>query len=153
GLEYPTAENNAESVNKETCSLRCGQEFGQIVGSSWVQSEFVVEAVTPNDFVKDWFFKYVDAIRVSPLRPFTLYNSWYDLRSPEYPRVPKEHWMSEASAMGMAKLLRENMIEKHNIRLDAFVLDDGWDVYESDWVLRKEQWPNGLKPLADELKK
>ncbi|HTK83207.1 MAG TPA: alpha-galactosidase [Bacteroidota bacterium] len=153
GLEYPTADNNVESLYNETCSIRCGQEFGQVISSNWVQSEFVVEAVTPNDFVKDWFFKYVDAIRASPLRPFTLYNSWYDLRSPEYPRVPKEHWMSEISAMGMAKLLRENMIEKHNIKLDAFVLDDGWDVYESDWVLRKEQWPNGLKPLADELKK
>jgi len=37
--------------------------------------------------------------------------------------------------------------------MDAFVLDDGWDVYKSDWVLRKEQFPNGLKPVAEELKK
>jgi hypothetical protein len=45
------------------------------------------------------------------------------------------------------------MIEKHHISLDAFVLDDGWDVYQSDWQLRKETFPNGLKPLADTLKK
>jgi len=153
GLEYPTSENRFDSLQKGEGQIKCGQEFGQIIGNDWIAGNPVVEAITPNAYVKDWFFKYVDAIRVVPLHPFTLYNSWYDLRSPEYPKVPKEHWMSEQSALGMAKLLRENMIEKHNIKLDAFVLDDGWDVYESDWQVRKEQWPNGFKPLADELKK
>jgi len=97
--------------------------------------------------------KYVDAIRVAPLRPYTLYNSWYDLRSPEYPKVPKEHWMSERSALGMVKLLRDNMIEKHNIKLDAFVLDDGWDSYESDWLLREgavASWPQTVGRRAEE---
>jgi hypothetical protein len=153
GLEYPTSENSFEGLSNNRGSIACGQEFGQIIGKEYIQSEWVVTGITPNSYVKDWFFKYVDAIRVAPLRPYTLYNSWYDLRSPEYPKVPQEHWMSEESALGMAKLLRENMIEKHSIKLDAFVLDDGWDVYESDWLLRKEQWPKGLKPLADELKK
>jgi hypothetical protein len=45
------------------------------------------------------------------------------------------------------------MIEKHQIKLDAFVLDDGWDTYESDWVLRAKEFPGGLKPISDELKK
>ena len=153
GLEYPTSENSLESPDKGKARLACGQEYGQLIGNEWRRSEWVVEGITPNAYVKDWFMKYVDAIRVAPLRPYTLYNSWYDLRSPEYPKVPKEHWMSERSALGMVKLLRDNMIEKHNIKLDAFVLDDGWDSYESDWLLRKEQWPHGLKPLADELKK
>ncbi len=153
GLEYPTSQNSFEVRGKREGRLQCGQEYGQLIGKEWLRSEWMVEGITPDSYVKDWFFKYVDAIRVAPLRPVTLYNSWYDLRSPEYPKVPKEHWMSEANAMSMAKLLRENMVEKHNIKLDAFVLDDGWDVYESDWALRKEQWPNGLKPLADELKK
>jgi hypothetical protein len=61
--------------------------------------------------------------------------------------------MSIETSLKMVDILRRNMIEKHHIQLDAFVLDDGWDVYRSDWVVRKEQWPNGLKPLADELKK
>jgi hypothetical protein len=153
GLEYPTSENRCELLINGNAQISCGQEFGTIIGDTWVAGESVVEAVIPNAGVKEWFFKYVDAIRVVPLHPFTLYNSWYDLRSPEYPKVPPEHWMSEQTALGMAKLLRENMIEKHHIQLDAFVLDDGWDNYQSDWVLRKEQWPHGLKPLADTLKK
>jgi hypothetical protein len=153
GLEYPASENRLSLDGHGQYILRCGQEYGERIGKTWLQSEWVVEAITPDEYVKNWFFKYVDAIRVAPLRPYTLYNSWYDLRSPEYPRVPSENVMSERSALKMIDLLRKNMIDLHGIHLDAFVLDDGWDVYKSDWLLRKEQFPNGLKPLADELKK
>jgi hypothetical protein len=153
GLEYPTAENRLDPGTGSARTFRCGQEMGAVIGATPIEGEWVVTAVTPDDQVKRRFFAYLDDVRVAALRPYTLYNSWYDLRSPEYPKVPSEHWMGEASALKMARLLRENMIEKHGIALDAFVLDDGWDVYESDWRLRKKEWPRGLKPLANELRK
>jgi hypothetical protein len=153
GLEYPASENRLDPGTGAVRTLRCGQEMGAVIGANPVEGEWVVTAVTPDERVKKRFFDYVDDIRVAALRPYTLYNSWYDLRSPEYPKVPAEHWMGEESALKMARLLRENMIEKHGIALDAFVLDDGWDVYESDWELRRKEWPRGLKPLADELRK
>jgi hypothetical protein len=153
GLEYPASQNSLEQQPSKNWRLECGEEIGERIGAEWLASDWVVECVTPDPFVKNWFERYLADIRVAPLRPYTLYNSWYDLRSPEYPRVPPENFMSEQSAMKMVNILRKNMMEKHNITLDAFVLDDGWDVYKSDWVLRKEQWPNGLKPLADELKR
>ena len=148
GLEFPSSQNSVDS----TLFLRCGQEMGERIGREWIASNWVAEGLAPDKDVKRWFFTYLDEIRVSPLRPYVLYNSWYDLRSPEYPHVPKENIMSEESALRMVSLLRDNMVRKHGIRLDAFVLDDGWDTYESDWVLRKEQWPHGLRPLADTLK-
>ncbi len=148
GLEFPSSENSVDS----TLSLRCGQEIGERIGREWIASNWVAEGLAPDKDVRRWFFTYLDEIRVAPLRPYVLYNSWYDLRSPEYPHVPKENIMSEESALRMVSLLRDNMVRKHGIPLDAFVLDDGWDTYESDWVLRKEQWPHGLRPLAATLK-
>ncbi len=153
GMEYPAAENRIRKDESQTFRISCGQEFGERIGKTPHASEWVVEALTPDRYVQRWFYAYLDGIRVAPLRPYTLYNSWYDLRSPEYPRVPKENVMSEASAMKMIALLRKNMIDRHGIALDAFVLDDGWDVYRSDWVLRREEFPNGFRPLADELRK
>ena len=153
GTEYPAADNKLESKGKGIHTIRCSAEYGDRIPKTWVKSDWVVEGVTPDPYVKLWFDKYVNDIRVAPLRSYSLYNTWYDLRSPEYPRWPKENVMSEQTGFKMADILRRSMIEKHNIQLDAFVLDDGWDVYKSDWVLRKEQWPNGLKPLSDELKK
>ena len=154
GAEYPASDNRIEKASGGNYSIRCGAEVGHRIGKSqWLESDWAVEGITPDPYVKLWFNRYVNDIRVAPLRPFSLYNTWYDLRSPEYPRWPKENVMSEQTALKMVNILRRNMIEKHRIKLDAFVLDDGWDVYKSDWVLRKEQWPNGLKPLADELAK
>jgi len=152
GVEYPAAENQITSVGKNY-KIRCGQEYGERIGSNWLQSDWIVEGITPNQYVKFWFSQYLDDIRIAPLRPYSLYNTWYDLRSPEYPKWSPEKAMSEQTALKMVDILRKSMIEKYNIKLDAFVLDDGWDVYESDWVLRKEQWPRGFKPLTDELKK
>lgn len=153
GLEYPASENHLDILGDGKHQLRCGQEFGERIGKDWLKSDWSVAGVTPDQHVKLWFFRYVDDIRVAPLRPFSLYNTWYDLRSPEFPRWSAENVMSEKTALKMVDILRRNMIERHQIKLDAFVLDDGWDVYDSDWMLRKEQWPNGLRPLADELKK
>jgi hypothetical protein len=153
GLEYPACDDHLEPAAKGTFRLRCSQEYGERIRTEWLRSDWVVEGVTPNPYVKLWFFEYLDDVRVAPLRPYSLYNTWYDLRSPEYPNWSADNVMSETTALKMADLLRRNMIEKNNIKLDAFVLDDGWDIYKSDWVLRKEQWPKGLKPLADELKK
>jgi hypothetical protein len=97
--------------------------------------------------------QYVDTIRAGTLRPYTLYNSWYDLRSAEYPKVKPSQVMNEENVRRIVGLLQTNMVEKHGIALDACVLDDGWDVYRSDWVLRPAQFPNGLSPIAEELKK
>lgn len=153
GVEYPAAENKIVKGGKDNWIIQCGQEYGERVESNWLKSDWVVEGITPNQHVKLWFSQYLNDIRVVPLRPYSLYNTWYDLRSPEYPRWSPEKAMSEKTSLQMVDILRKSMIEKYNIKLDAFVLDDGWDIYESDWILRKEQWPNGLKPLADELKK
>jgi hypothetical protein len=152
GLEYPAAENSIVE-EKDCLHIRCAQEMGVRIGKEWVEGEWVAVGLTPDREVKRWFMKYVDEIRVAPVKPYTLYNSWYDLRSAEYPKVAEANVMNETNIMRIIGLMRKNMIEKHGIPLDAFVLDDGWDVYESDWVLRDRQFPNGLKPIADELRR
>lgn len=153
GLEYPASINKAKMENPCQASVECSQEFGMKVGKDVVETDWVVEALVPTVNVKDWFFRYLDEIRVAPAKPYTLYNSWYDLRSPEYPKVQANHVMNEHNILNIIRLFRKNMIEKHSINLDAFVLDDGWDVYQSDWLLRKETFPNGLRPIADTLQK
>jgi len=152
GLEYPTSENRLHLKETGEVCILCGQEIGERISKEWIESEWAVAALTPNNYVKNWFFKYVDKIRVAALKPYTLYNSWYDLRSPDITEDPLTV-MNEENVMRIIKKFRQNMVEKYGIKLNAFVLDDGWDVYRSDWLLREEQFPRGLKPIADELKK
>ena len=107
-------------------------------------------AVTPQPYVRLWFDHYLDAIRVAPLRPYLLYNSWYDLRSRDY---VKEHLtgedrdvMTTANILRVAHDFQTRFCEPYGIPLDAFVLDDGWDVYESDWQLRDPEFPGRPAP-------
>ncbi len=152
GLEYPAGENQVTTRGNDI-RIKCGEVFGKRIGSDWTRSHWVVEGLTPNKFVKLWFMRYVKRIRVAPAEPYTLYNTWYDLRSPRYPGITPDHVMNQANIMRIIGELRRNMIEKHGIRLNAFVLDDGWDKYESGWKLRATTFPNGLKPIVDDLKK
>jgi len=151
GLEYPTSENSLKPAEEGKTTLHCGQELGERIGSSWIESEWVVEGLSPNLHVKLWFWKYLDRIRVAPLKPFLLYNSWYDVRAPEIAESPA-HIMNEKSLLRIIESFKKEMVEKQGLKLDAFVLDDGWDVYKSDWVLSKEQFPRGLAPVSDALK-
>lgn len=152
GLEWPAADNAVETQGG-VLRLRSGQEMGEPIDFQGVWGETAVLAVTPDAFVKDWFTRYLEDVRVAKQRPYTLYNSWYDLRHADYPRVKPHQVMNEENALRIARMMRENMVEKHGITMDAFVLDDGWDVYQSAWTLRKASFPNGLKPVVDELKK
>lgn len=151
GLERPDADNRLVREGTDRAMVQCGQDMGEIVTKEWLAGDWVVEALTPDTDVKKWFFSYLDSMRVMPLRPYVLYNSWYDLRSPDYAKT-RESVMNAGNIRRIIDLLRTNLVEKYGVGLDAFVLDDGWDVYESDWVLRAGEFPGGLKPIADELK-
>lgn len=151
GLEYPSSINKLIYRGKNMLRIGCGHEIGDRIQKDWLESEWVVQALTPSNRVKDWFMKYVNNIRVAPLRPYLLYNSWYDLRAPEMVKKPI-NVMNENNVKRIIESFNQYLVSPYNINLDAFVLDDGWDIYRSDWVLRKKQFPRGLRPISDLLK-
>ncbi len=147
GLEHPASENSLERPPDGTLEVSCGQDVGERIAVSWVESDWVVEALTPDRLVKLWFWKYLDRIRASPLRPYVLYNSWYDLRTPRYGKGP-ERALNESNLLRAAEVLRKELFDERGIQLDAFVLDDGWDVFAGDWILSPDQFPRGLAPIS-----
>ena len=152
GVEFPISTTHLKTVGSNYY-LITQEEFGEKITGKGVASKPVVYGITPQGKVKYYFNKYIDDIRVAPLKPYALYNSWYDLRSAEYPGVKPKYKMNEKNVFRIIDEIRKNFIEKHGIQINAFVLDDGWDVYESDWQLRRKQFPHGLKPISDKLKK
>ena len=147
GIEYPAAENIIVPGLDSGGILSCSHEVGEVVDTAWVESEWVVQGVTPDPHVKLWFMEYISRVRVAPIRPYTLYNSWYDLRSPEYTTDPRTV-MNEQNVMRTVTRLRQSMVDRYGITLDAFVLDDGWDEYRSNWVLRRSEFPVGLRSIS-----
>ncbi|MHB1921668.1 MAG: alpha-galactosidase [Chitinophagaceae bacterium] len=153
GIEYPAASNRLTRLTSSSFFLKCREWMGEVVRKNWLSSHWVVEGISPNQNIKDWFFNYLPDIRVAPNRPYALYNSWYDLRSPKYPGIAKDHVMNEKNISHIISLIRLNMVDRYGIHLNAFVLDDGWDQYQSSWKLRKSTFPNGIQPIVNQLKK
>ena len=141
GLEYPAATSRITMSNTDIFQINSYQDFGAVVGREPVESDWTVEAIVPASNIKKWFFTYLDDVCVVPVKPYTLYNSWYDLRSPEYPGVKPQNVMNEANVMNIIHLFKKNMQDKHDIRLDAFVLDDGWDDYKVTGSCEKKHSP------------
>jgi len=150
GLEYPASQNSLREAPAGGTDLSCSQLMGERIGAGWQASEWAVTALVPDSCLRLWFERYLASLRVAPLRPYLLYNSWYDLRAPEMVDNPV-NVMNVANVERILDSFRRNLTAKHGITLDAFVLDDGWDVYRSDWVLRREQFPGGLQPVAARL--
>jgi hypothetical protein len=96
--------------------------------------------------------KYVYDIEAQPVRPYVLYNSWYDLRHPEIVHR-KKYVMNQKNSLRIIKMLRKQLTKKRGVKLDAFVLDDGWDTYKSPWKISEKRFPNGFKPLVKQLQK
>jgi hypothetical protein len=157
GTEWPAATNTVVPVGCGAFRLECYEDLEIPVTAGGASGAWTVAAVTPEPYVRLWFDRYLDDIRVAPLKPYLLYNSWYDLRSRDY---VKEHLtgedrdvMTSDTILRVARDFQTRFCEPYGIPLDAFVLDDGWDVYESDWQLRGPEFPGGLRPVVDELRK
>ncbi len=154
GIEYPAATTTISREDKQSANLKCREIVGTVVKDEWVSSKWVVEGLVPNHYIKNWFYEnYIPDIRYTNNEPYALYNSWYDLRSPAFKDVAKNHIMNEKNIMTIIHDFKKNMIEPYDIHLDAFVLDDGWDIHKSDWKLDPETFPNGLKSISNALDK
>lgn len=155
GLEWPAGTTTIEPAGCGAVKLECWEDLERPVDAAGAAGAWSVAAVTPEPYVRLWFDRYLDAIRVAPLAPYLLYNSWYDVRSRTY---VMEHLtgderdvMTADTVLRIARDFRTRFVEPYGLALDAFVLDDGWDVYDSDWQLDAEAFPDGLAPVVREL--
>ena len=138
GLEYPTARN---TVSGNAVTL--GGYVGLNIPTGGFTSEPAVIGVAPTGLVHRQFLDYVNRMRVAPVRPFLLYNSWYDLQ-----RLAMNHGNTLARVQDLQKML----LSKYSLHLDSFVLDDGWDDMNKLWETDPQRFPNGFADLAAALK-
>jgi len=138
GLEFPSGVNTAAGDD-----VTLGNSPGINIPDGGYTSEPAVIGVTPFGLVHQQFLEYVSRIRVAPVRPFLLYNTWYD-----YPRLKMTGANTTARVGDFQKLL----LGKWGLHLDSFVLDDGWDDMHKLWAIDQERFPNSFRDLTTALK-
>ncbi|HUK19186.1 MAG TPA: hypothetical protein VLW65_22345, partial [Bryobacteraceae bacterium] len=136
GLEYPTGVNRAEGAVVEL-----GGRVGLNVADEGFTSEPAVIGVAPAGLVHARFLEYVSRIRAAAVRPYLLYNTWYDLQ-----RLAMNHANTLERVPALEKLLRP-----YGLHLDSFVLDDGWDDMQHLWTIDPARFPGGFTDLKSAL--
>ncbi|HEY5463039.1 MAG TPA: hypothetical protein VIJ95_07275 [Hanamia sp.] len=138
-LEHPMSKN--EINEKIADSYLPRQEILQPSDSMVITTVF---GVTPKGQLRRGFLYYTERERAHPYRPFLHYNSWYDLSW-------VDRKMTDSLCLDRIKMYGDSLIKKRNIKMKAFLFDDGWDNNASLWKVNKF-FPNGftnMKNLAE----
>jgi hypothetical protein len=132
GFEDPLAQ--CQTTDTVTCSMKRELPLrkGQTVNYS------LVIGVSPPGQMRRGFLNYVERERAHPYRAFLHYNSWYDIG------YGKPY--DAAAVLDVIDAFGAELVRKRGVKLDSFLLDDGWDNPRSIWHLNAG-FPDGLTPL------
>lgn len=138
GFENPLASCQAdEPFNcglKRELPLRRGQSvtYSLVIGFS------------PPGQMRRGFLNYLERERAHPYRTFLHYNTWYDIG------FGKPY--TAADVLDVIHAFGTELVRKRGVKMDSFLLDDGWDNPHSVWHMNAE-FPGGLVPLNREAQK
>jgi hypothetical protein len=87
------------------------------------------------------FLAYIEEQRPRRYEPFLNYNTWYD--------IGYTNRFSEADVLDRIRAFGHELVDSRHVRMDSFVLDDGWDNPDSLWGFNSG-FPNGLNRAVQE---
>jgi hypothetical protein len=106
-------------------------------------SYWLVTGVSPPGQMRRGFLHYLEMERAHPYRPFLTYNTWYDIGY-------GKPYDGEA-VHDVIRAFGSELVRKRGVKMDSFLLDDGWDDPRSLWNVNAG-FPHGLSPLIEEAR-
>jgi hypothetical protein len=137
GVEYPGGYNTASHG-----AVRLWYYGGQTTSNVAFTTERAVVGAGAAGPVRDAFMQYVGRIRSGPVRPVTVFNTWYDMQN---------ETLTETSARERMATLKAKLLDPFGLRLDSFVLDDGWDTHDKLWTIHPVKFHGDFRPLVKSL--
>ena len=104
-----------------------------------------VWGVSPKNQLRRSFLYYIERERAVPYHQKLHYNSWFDLSW-------IDRKLNETSCMDRIQTFADSLIVKRNVKMDAFLFDDGWDNNQTLWQFNSG-FPNGFANLSALTKK
>ena len=138
GVELPMAQA-AVKGDKATVGFDCNLPLkaGQEISFAAVAGHY------PEGQLRRAFLAYVERERAMPYHPVVQYNCWYDHGL----QPTEEKMIKTVEAYG------RELVQKRGVKLDSFVLDDGWDDYGADlWQPNPKKFPNGFSPVVQAIR-
>lgn len=128
GTEFPASYNYVDNTH-----IYSGYLWGrEIKANETYRSYNSVVGVSDNpEFNQDAFFKYIDEIRVRPFRLQIQYNTWFNAGR----GVNRDIFTNS-----VALINKQLCLERKNMPLKAYVIDDGWQDCAKDTEWTDKTW-------------
>ncbi len=94
------------------------------------------------------FLSYIEREKPVPYRTMVHYNDWYEVGIVLHDNADPLKRTTESISLGIAKTWKHELFEKRNTKIDAFVIDDGWDDFNSLWEFHIG-YPNGFSKINE----
>jgi hypothetical protein len=133
--EHPMGVSEAKD-GRATCAVRRVLPLRKGTEASYSS---VIGVARPGQ-MRRRFLSYIEGRRARPWQPFLHYNSWYDLGM----FTP----FNEKECVEVIETYGRELYDKHGVKIDSFLFDDGWDNYDSLWAFHAG-FPNGFTPLKE----
>lgn len=146
GVEYPTVENKIDQTGKVMSGYYVGEK---ITKKEYLSHSSIIGVAASPQKLEQTFMNYVDEIKVRGTRQFLLYNTWYDLRFPWLVKNP-QNIMNEDNILNRVHLFKK-YLKKYNLKLNAFVIDEGWDKMTAKWEIDSTRFPHGFSRIKNAL--
>ncbi|AQT67742.1 Alpha-galactosidase [Anaerohalosphaera lusitana] len=137
GVELPVTTNVIDSSG-----FKSGFACKLTVDKSNAYTFSTVAGTYPEGQLRRSFLYYLERERANPYHAFLHYNCWYDLGLNP----------TESGLIEVIKAYEKNLIDKYDVQIDSFVIDDGWDDFNVGlWEVDKKKFPNGFAPVKKAL--
>ncbi len=141
GIEQPGYLAVADSLNDQVTELSMPTQM--VLGPDDQYHICTMIGCFPVEQRRRTFQYYIEREKVSRSRIYLHYNVWYDLEE-----------LTETKLIAVANSFNEELVQKRGIKLDGFVLDDGWDNPAVDlWSPDNTRFTDGFGTLQKLLKK
>ena len=92
------------------------------------------------------FLSYIEREKPVPYRTMVHYNDWYEVGIVLHDNADPLKRTTEKISLDIARTWKRELFEKRKTRIDAFVIDDGWDDFNSLWDFHAG-FPNGFSKV------
>ena len=98
-----------------------------------------VWGVTPTGQLRRGFLYYIERERAAPYHQMAHYNSWFDISW-------DNRKLNDSVCLDRIKVYNDSLIQKRDVKLKAFLFDDGWDDNRTLWQFNAG-FPDGFTHL------
>jgi hypothetical protein len=135
GIEHPLAQNRVVGGHVQ-CAL---PSLNPLIPGETFEVQAVVGFCEQGQ-LRRGFANYLERERAHPYRPFLHHNTWYN--------IGYRNQFTQDDEMTVIRKIDQELVKKRGVKLDAFVLDDGWDDPTTLWDFNRG-FPQRLKPVAE----